>query len=175
MLLGAMVMTEVIIRQYEQADLESCRSLWEELTQRHRDIYEDQTIGGKEPGMHFDKHLSRVGEENIWVAEHDGQVVGMVGLILEDEEEVEPIVVAFEHRNKGIGSRLLERAIEKARELGLRYLSIRPVARNSEAISLFYRTGFKSLGHIELVMDVQQEPGIKWRPGPSMFGHFLQH
>ncbi len=168
-------MTEVIIRQYKQADLESCRSLWTELVQRHRDIYKDQTIGGEEPGLHFDKHLSRVGDENIWVAERDGTVVGMVGLIREDEEEVEPIVVASEYRNEGIGSMLLERTIEKARELGIRYLSIRPVARNSEAISLFYRTGFKSLGHIELVMDIQQEPGIEWRPGPNIFGHSLQH
>ncbi len=34
------------IRLYEPADLADCRSLWAELTQRHRDIYADPTIGG---------------------------------------------------------------------------------------------------------------------------------
>lgn len=168
-------MTEIMIRQYQEDDLESCRSLWVELTQRHRDIYEDQSIGGEEPGLHFDKHLSRVGTENIWVAEHDGEVVGMVGLMRGDDDEIEPIVVASEYRNKGVGSKLLEHAISKARELGMTYLSIRPVARNPEAITLFYRTGFKTLGHIEMVMDLQAKPRIKWKPGPEFFGHSFEH
>ncbi|MEE9223344.1 MAG: hypothetical protein V3U51_01160 [Thermoplasmata archaeon] len=58
-------MTDVTIRQYQQSDLESCRSLWVDLTQRHRDIYESSTIGGDDPGENFDKHLSHVGGKNI--------------------------------------------------------------------------------------------------------------
>lgn len=167
-------MTDIRIRQYKQSDLESCRTLWVDLTQRHRDIYGDSTIGGKDPGRYFDEHLARVGERNIWVAESEDGVVGMVGLIQEDEPEVEPIIVAQEYRNKQIGMKLLEHVIGKARELGLRYLSIRPVARNVEAISLFHRTGFNILGHIEMFMDLSPEPRISWKPGPQLLGHTFE-
>lgn len=168
-------MTEIEIRQYRHSDLESCRSLWVELTQRHRDIYEDPTIGGDDPGLFFDKHLSRVGEQNIWVAVHNDRVVGMIGLILEDESEVEPIVVKSDYRDRGIGGRLLKHVISKGKELGLRYLSIRPVARNLEAISLFYGAGFRMLGHVEMFMDLRSKPQASWKPGPELFGHSFEH
>ena len=78
------------IRPYTSPDLDQCRKLWFELTQHHRNIYNDSSIGGDDPGLHFDEHLGRVGPENLWVAECDGEVVGLVGLIVEDQEaEVE--------------------------------------------------------------------------------------
>jgi hypothetical protein len=43
------------IREYMPADLETCRELWPALTQRHRDIYANPSIGGADPGMEFDQ------------------------------------------------------------------------------------------------------------------------
>jgi len=57
------------IRQYNSSDLDQCRSLWAEMVQRHRDIYNDQSIGGDNPGLEFDIHLERVGPQYIWVAD----------------------------------------------------------------------------------------------------------
>ena len=56
---------DTIIRKYDPSDLESCRSLWEELTEWHRRIYQTPTIGGQNPGEHFDKHLAKVGKNNL--------------------------------------------------------------------------------------------------------------
>jgi len=53
------------IRAYALADLDACRRLWQVLTERHRLIYEDPTIGGDDAGLYFDTHLARVGPENI--------------------------------------------------------------------------------------------------------------
>ena len=39
----------MMIRGYESADLERCRSLWVEVVERHREIYEDPSIGGENP------------------------------------------------------------------------------------------------------------------------------
>jgi hypothetical protein len=36
----------VVIRHFRSADLEACRALWVDLTERHREIYADETIGG---------------------------------------------------------------------------------------------------------------------------------
>ena len=54
------------IRTYQPRDLEACRSLWTELTQVHRDLYEDPTFGGDDPGLGFDEHLAVA--EGVWAA-----------------------------------------------------------------------------------------------------------
>lgn len=84
---------DISIRTYHPGDLEACRVLWEALTQHHRDLYQDPSLGSDNPGFYFDRHLARVGSDHIWVAVYDGKVIGLVGLILgEQEAEVEPFM-----------------------------------------------------------------------------------
>ncbi|KYK37696.1 MAG: GNAT family N-acetyltransferase [Theionarchaea archaeon] len=162
-------MLDIKIRQYNPSDLEQCRTLWEELTQHHQKIYNDPSIGGDTPGLYFDEHLARIGPERIWVAEYSGDLVGLIGLIVDGEEaEVEPVVVASDYRNNGIGRALLNHVIEEARTLGVRYLNVKPVARNVEALSFFYNQGFQILGHIQLFMDFKESD--TWKQGPDLFG-----
>lgn len=159
---------EVAIRPYQADDLEACRALWVELTQRHRDIYDDQTIGGDDPGLAFDEHARLSNLAGLWVAERDGALVGMCGLLVHGgDAQVEPIVVTSTLRSAGIGRRLLEHVIAEARGRGLRSLSIRPVARNVEAIQLFHQAGFRVLGHLDMFMDLT-ETEREWKPGISM-------
>ena len=105
------------IRHYEKGDLDTCRSLWAGMLERHREMYEDPSIGGDDPGREFDAHLKRIGPDLIWLAEVEGEVVGFTSLIVEEEQaEIEPIIVAQTHRGKGIGERLIQRAVEEATE-----------------------------------------------------------
>ncbi len=159
------------IRQYKSSDLERCRSLWAEMTQRHRDIYDDPSIGGDNPGLEFDKHLDQVGPKRIWVAALGGQIVGFVSLIQDGQQaEVEPIVISSEHRSQGIGQKLLNHAIKQAKQAGVICLSVKPVARNKDAISFFYDAGFKTLGHIQLFMWLGSSAPGQWKQGPEIFG-----
>lgn len=168
-------MENATIRPYHPADLEACRALWAELVQHHREIYQDPSIGGNDPGLHFDRHLAQVGAERIWVAECAGEVVGLFGLILRDvEAEIEPIVVSSRWRGQGIGRMLLERAEEEARRLGARLLTISPVARNVEAISLFHHYGFRLLGSIEMCKLMPGEAG-QWKSGLELWGHLFDY
>jgi N-acetylglutamate synthase-like GNAT family acetyltransferase len=167
-------MAAIKIRQYVDSDLEQCRTLWKELTQHHRVIYDDPSIGGDDPGHYFDQHLARVGPERLWVAVDSGRVVGLTGLIVEDEEaEVEPLVVTPKNRTKGIGHALVSYVIEEAKNLGVRYLNVRPVARNVRAVTFFYECGFSILGHINLFIDLKGED--KWESGPELFGCSFQY
>jgi ribosomal protein S18 acetylase RimI-like enzyme len=165
-----------MIRPYHPSDLAACRVLWFVLTQHHREIYADPCIGGTNPGLYFDNHLTRVGSERLWVAECHGEVVGLVGLIVDGQEaEIEPIVVTPAHRGKGIGRALLERMVEEARNLGVRYLGVKPVARNLEAISFYYDLGFRTLGEIEMFMDLGTPAPDTWKRGVRLFGHVFKY
>jgi GNAT superfamily N-acetyltransferase len=157
----------IIIRRYQDNDLVACRALWRELTEWHREIYEDSTIGGDQPGLYFDKHLASVGPNRLWVAEHQSQVIGLVGLETRDEELfIEPLVVKSTYRGKGVGSQLLEKAVFEAKQQGAKSLSVRPVARNQRVIQYFYRQGFQTLGHIQLFIDFTDST---WKKGPELF------
>ena len=55
-----------VIRKYRESNRGECRSLWRELTEWHREIYQDPNIGGEHPEDFFDEHLAKVGPENLW-------------------------------------------------------------------------------------------------------------
>ena len=160
-------MTEIVIRKYLPTDLESCRSLWRELTEWHRQIYQDPSIGGAYPEEYFDKHLADVGADRLWVAVLESQMAGLVGLMVKEEEaEIEPLIVSRPYRHKGVGRSLIEVVVSEARRLGVKFLSVRPVARNVEAITFLHKQGFKNIGHIELFIDFTDQ---RWKEGLKLF------
>jgi GNAT superfamily N-acetyltransferase len=160
------------VRNYQSSDKETCRSLWRELTEWHRQIYQDSTIGGENLGEHFDNHLSKVGPSRIWVATIGSEVVGLVGLDVSGyETEIEPLIVTKGHRNKGVGTKLVEKAIFEARKIGAS-LNVSPVARNSDAIHFFCNAGFTNLGRVELFMDFRNR---KWKSHVKLQGCKLNY
>jgi N-acetylglutamate synthase-like GNAT family acetyltransferase len=161
------------IRKYQPQDLPSCRTLWTELTQHHRDIYQIPTIGGPNPGTHFDKHLAKVGPDNLWVATHQDTVIALTGLMgTGDQAEVEPAIVSQPHRRRGIGKTLMETVIAEAKNRGIKTLSVRPVARNHEALNFFTQQGFTNVGHIELFIDLTNR---QWKKGLKLFDLELKY
>jgi ribosomal protein S18 acetylase RimI-like enzyme len=159
----------VEVRGYRKADLAACRRLWEELVEKHREIYADPSIGGDDPGSHFDGHLKRVGPGRIWVAVEGDEVLGFVGLVVEGEDaEIEPLIVTRERRGSGIGGLLAGEAMAAARDLkGVKFLTVRPVARNKEALDFFHGLGLVNVGRIEIFEDLT---GREWRKGLRMHG-----
>jgi GNAT superfamily N-acetyltransferase len=139
--------SEVIVRDYAEGDYGACRSLCAELTEYHRSIYEDPSIGGHDPGAGFDDYLATSQRMGSWVAESRRRVIGLTGLFDRGRSgEVEPVVVAQAARDQGIGRRLINRVVEEARARGYEYLAIRPVARNVTAVRRFHAAGFRTLG-----------------------------
>ena len=160
-------MNEPFVREYEPRDRDACRALWAELTQRHRDIYEDNTIGGDDPAGWFDRYLEEQKPVRVWVAEVDGRVVGFVGALDRGKRyELEPIVVTAHARSRGVGAALARTLIDAARAAEMRGVEVRPAARNAEAIRFFHREGFDVLGQIELVLDLARPE--RWRTGERL-------
>jgi GNAT superfamily N-acetyltransferase len=172
-----MMAASITVRKYELEDREQCRTLWRELTEWHREIYDDPRIGGEHPEDYFDKHLGRVGADNLWVAIDGSNVVGLIGLmVVNDETEIDPLIVSRARRGKGIGKQLINRAIDEARKRGVRLLNIKPVARNAKTIRFLYKQGFTNLGYIELFIDLTDASArYSWKPGPAIFGCDFNH
>lgn len=151
------------IRKYREDDRDQCRSLWRELTEWHRDIYQDLSIGGEHPEHYFDNHLAKVGPGHLWVAAYDSKVVGLVGLIVEgNEAEIEPVIVSRKYRGKGMGAQLVETVIAEARRGDVSCLDVKPVARNVNTIRFLYKLGFRNLGYIGMFMDFSNHT---WKSG----------
>lgn len=83
----------------------------------------------------------------VWVAEwHNGDVVGMVSvqLVVSTAEGgysglLEDLVVTEERRNKGIGARLLEAAVNWTRSKGATRLQLLADRRNAPAFRFYFR------------------------------------
>jgi GNAT superfamily N-acetyltransferase len=168
LILLARIVLTVTIRKYQEVDRDACRSLWRELTERHREIYEDPRIGGEHPERGFDKHLAKAGADNVWVAVHDSAVVGLTGLLMEkDETEIEPLIVSKTYRGRGIGKQLVEAMISEAKARGLKFLNVSPVARNVDTIRFLHGLGFRTLGFVQLFVCFSD---AKWKSGPELYG-----
>ena len=159
-----------MIRAYTSNDYDPCRALWVELTEWHRHIYGSPHIGGDDPGADFDRHLETHGSANLWVADVDGTIVGLAGLIdADDGGELEPLIVSGAYRGQGIGRELTEQVVLAAREAGHPTLSVRPVARNHQAIRAYHELGFDTLGFVEMLMDLRRGDR-PWIDGEELAG-----
>ncbi len=166
----------ILVRGYASSDYSACRSLWVELTEQHRRIYQDSSIGGDDPGSGFDSYLAVPERVASWVAESEGSIVGLTGLLDHGTSgEVEPVVVTERFRGRGVGRRLIDRVVAEAVTRGYEYLAIRPVARNVDAIQRFFDAGFRTLGgHVDLTMDLA-ERRHRWLDGAHLHGLDFQY
>jgi len=160
----------VEVREYRSADLDACRGLYAELVEHHREIYGDSSIGGDDPGAGFDEYLAIPERVMTWVATEGDSVVGLTGILWDSgESTIEPVVVDWRWRRKGIGRRLVETAVEESRRRGATDVNIKPVARNASAIRVFHGLGFRTLGHLQLFMSLDRDDSY-WSAGPEIHG-----
>ncbi len=95
-----------------------------------------------EPGPYF-----RATGGEFWVVECDDRVIATAGVLLSDEEaELRSLYVAPEHRRRGWGRRLTQRAIAHARAAGKPRLVLWTDVRFSEAHRLYESLGFARSG-----------------------------
>jgi GNAT superfamily N-acetyltransferase len=161
----------LVVREYRSEDYAACRQLWVELTEHHRRIYGNTSIGGDDPGAGFDDYLAMSARVKSWVGDLHGDVVGLTGLLDHGVSgEVEPVVVSGGFRQTGIGRSLIDHVVTEATERGYEYLSIRPVARNVAAIERFHEAGFRTLGgHVDLTIDLKERRQV-WLDGVNLHG-----
>ncbi len=106
-------------------------------------IFDTHMEGGVDHVGHFSAG------QYMFIAEQDGQRVGIIHVVEKKQETVKisPLIVSTDYRGKlGIGSMLLERAEEFARDLGARQLYCTVASPNQKALQFFLRKGFHITG-----------------------------
>ena len=108
------------------------------------------------PGQMLSKETVTLYEsvQEFTVAEVDGQVVGCGALhiLWDDLAEVRTVAVEKSFHNKGIGHQILERVIERAREVGVERIFCLTFQTD-----FFGRHGFKEIEGTPVAPDVYQE------------------
>ena len=130
------------VREFRKEDLPACRKL-----------YVEGLIGGKlaenDTGMDIDdiEWAYMKPEGNcFWVAENAaGEVVGMVGVQAHEQGcgEIRRLRVRSDHRRKGIGSALVERALRFCQERGYLKIQLDTFMDREPAIRLFEKFRFR--------------------------------
>jgi RimJ/RimL family protein N-acetyltransferase len=88
----------------------------------------------------------------VFVAEDDGRIVGRLSVARDQHPASRHVadlglIVAATHRRRGIGTALLDAALEWARESGVRKLELHVFPWNEAAIALYERFGFVREGY----------------------------
>jgi RimJ/RimL family protein N-acetyltransferase len=143
----------VIIRPARPADAEGLTELgeavgsepggWLVTTNGWRDAADERR---------YLKAIRRYANAAVYVADDDGRIVGRLSIARDQHPASRHVadlglMVAATHRRRGIGTGLLEAAVEWARGAGVRKLELHVFPWNEAAIALYERFGFVKEGY----------------------------
>ncbi len=104
---------------------------------------------GRVPGPMKDDYIRRIGANQVWVLDQDGEIVGLV--VLEEQPEyllLENVAVLPSEQGKGYGRMLIAFAEQEAVRRGLSEVQLCTNMRMVENIALYAHLGFAEIGRI---------------------------
>ena len=144
----------VIIRQYQQSDLEGVLNSWEVATRLVHEFMSDEFIA--EQRINVEKVY--LPNTDTWVAEINGTVQGFISLM---GNEVGAIFLQPQYHGMGVGKALMDKAKSLHRELELEVFKVNQTGR------IFYSNcGFHHIK--ETVHDLTGEPVLRLRYEPAI-------
>jgi ribosomal protein S18 acetylase RimI-like enzyme len=137
-------------------DLDALTELWVALAEDQRD-HGSHVLGEENHTVVRQSLSEKVVDDSVFVARDDGAIVGFVSVGLEDgsfERDVrrgivENVYVKADHRDRGIGTRLIERAEQELARRDVDVVSLEVLVENDSARTL-YETRDYSPHRVEL-------------------------
>jgi ribosomal protein S18 acetylase RimI-like enzyme len=124
-------------------------------------VAEERDGIGTEPPVDVDARAASWTLEGTIVAVASGEVIGSIHVATSGHGFGEiGMAIAREWRGRGVGSALLEAAIEWARERGLHKLSLGVFAHNTAGLALYRKYGFVEEGR--RVKHYRRQSGELW-------------
>ncbi len=133
---------EVTIRHATEADFPAIRQLFKEGL-REGNVASNDT--GADMENIAEAYFSDDGKSGFWVAEQNGEVVGMIGVqqTLDNTAEIRRLRVRTDKRRQGIGTRLMEHAIGFCRHHAYLKVVLDVRVEHEPAIALFGKFAFQ--------------------------------
>jgi len=133
------------IRKSEVEDSEEITELHKRTVREVNDRdYPEEVIRRWVNNITRENTEKEIEETNFYVAEKQGEIVGFVNFT--EEGEIYQVYVDPDHLNQGIGTTLLKKAEEKAREKGIRKMKGYTTLTAQE---FFRKKGYKLKGEAE--------------------------
>jgi RimJ/RimL family protein N-acetyltransferase len=128
----------------------------------HAAVAEERTGIGGEPPVDIEARARRYDLDGGFVADADGEIVGMLHVQPSGHGYAEiGMLVARDWRGKGVGSALMQAAIDWSRARGdIHKLSLGVFAHNAAAIALYEKFGFVEEGR--RVKHYRRQSGELW-------------
>ncbi len=156
------------IRPATTSDIPKITKIYNDAIQNTTATFDTEIKSEEQQLLWFNDHGKKY---PVIVAEEDGLVVGWASLskwsdrcAYQDTAEVS-VYVDSEHRDKGIGKKLLEMLILEGKTAGLHNLVSRITEGNRNSIHIHEKFGFRHIG-------IMKEAGVKY--GKMLDVYFMQ-
>lgn len=104
---------------------------------------------GREPGPMRDDYAQRIADDQVWVLEEEGELVGVVVLTEQPESFLlQNVAIAPAAQGKGYGRRLIAFAEDEAKRRGYDELRLYTNVLMVENVALYQHLGFREIGRI---------------------------
>jgi ribosomal protein S18 acetylase RimI-like enzyme len=160
-----MVSAELVLRDLVARDVEAAVEIavaaWEPINAHHREVLGDALFAATRPDWRTEKARAvrtacQPNEGRVaLVAEVEGQVVAFLTFTADQQNGVGAFTnnaVSPEHQGQGIGSRLYAYALQRMRELGLRYAR---VTTGGDAAHAPARRAYERAGFVQKLTSVE--------------------
>jgi ribosomal protein S18 acetylase RimI-like enzyme len=155
--------TEFNLREFSINDLDECISLYRQMVDHHREIYEDNTIPYNDE--YIREKLQRTDDNYIkMVAEKSKHIVGLLTIDIKGRTcELDEILVDKSMRGKKIGTTFVEYLKKTAIERGCTEIQVSFAARNEKALNFYHRKiGLNCLGMMQIFMPLTDKGKEQW-------------
>ena len=140
---------DTIIRRAELEDIRSIISLYSEI-----DFPGEESLSPEKARSQF-LRIQSYPDYNIYVAVHEGQIVGTFALLIIDNlahngapsAVIEDVVVGREWQHRGIGRQMMDYVVRRCREAECYKLMFSSNAVRKEAHKFYESLGFKRHGY----------------------------
>ena len=146
----------MIIKEVQtNEELKKCNEFLNEIIKDEK-IYNDNINTEKTINNYYENVYNK-GNNKLFIAVDNDIVCGYIFIKITNPEEnaeiykesiIDALYVDKEYRNKGIATKLIEKAKEYSKEIGAKKISISVIKDNEIALKLYYKLGFNDFSFI---------------------------
>lgn len=150
-------MLKVLIRKANKGDISQILTLLKNQYDLHNSFYPNfyhkwSPELSKKATVFLEDLLDHA-ESEVWVAEINEEISGLISFSVTNRDhfdtkvqeflDISELIVAPNNRGSGIGTKLITKAKERAKKIGVKMLSVPISLKNENAMSFYKKMGFE--------------------------------